>query len=162
MSHRDHQKWTESEESILARGFTSGIPIQVLAKRHLRSISLLQEKLEELGWLQPVRGMDSSAGIPDAYLNEHEPGSQITAQELAEFYEGLDYQSQLAAQLETEDESLEIPFDRDLDSGGYVGTSDPRIHAEDWADSKDDFDSSEWEDYMAGPDRENDDHYDEE
>ena len=162
MSHRDHQKWTESEESILARGFTSGIPIQVLAKRHLRSIHFLQEKLEELGWLHPIRGVNSSLGMPDARLYEHEQGSEITGHQLAEFYEGLEYQSQLSAQLEAAEELLEIPFDRDLDSGGYAETSDSRIHAQDWADSKDDFDPAEWEDYLVGPDRENDDHCNEE
>lgn len=76
-----------------------------------------------------------------------------------DFYEELDYQSQLAAQLEVADEPLEIPFDLDMGSDGYAEKSHPRIHAEDWADSRDDFDSAEWEDYMAGPDCENDDHY---
>ena len=155
MYPRESHTWKESEEAILARGFSSGIPISELSRRHLRSASSLQEKLEELGWIQKIIGPDSSMSSADFRLSEYEPGNATTVKELLNFNEKLSLLAEEEERIQFALESIDyIPFDRDLDGEHYVHESASTIQSGDWSDTKDDFDPSDWEEYMGG----NDDH----
>lgn len=117
---RDHHDWSQSEEAILVIGFQNGVGLVELSSRHLRSLSLIEEKLIEIGWIHDLANYEKLDYIEHDVLVNSEPFLNIEPYE-STCYDGPNI------------ESDEVSNEADEDDEGYtyIAKFVPGIHNED-------------------------------